>query len=121
MRSKILIVDDEAPIARALGRALRTHDVVVLDRAADALDAIRTGARFDAILCDLMMPEMTGEALHAALLDLAPDQAAAMIFLTGGATTSLALEFLARVPNARLEKPFELSTLGALIDKHLGS
>ena len=51
---------------------------------AEALALVLEGKRFDLILCDLMMPVMTGMDLHAELLIVAPDQAARMVFMTGG-------------------------------------
>ena len=53
----------------------------------DALARITAGERFDVILCDLMMPHMTGMDLHAALAGAVPEQAERMIFMTGGAFT----------------------------------
>jgi CheY-like chemotaxis protein len=50
-------------------------------------------------------------ALHDKLKAEAPALAARMIFLTGGAFTREAAEFLDRVPNARLEKPFSPAQL----------
>jgi hypothetical protein len=61
------------------------------------------------------MPEMTGMDLHRELLLLAPDQAQRMIFLTGGAFTESGREFLDRVPNPRVEKPFEVPKIFAII------
>jgi hypothetical protein len=46
-------------------------------------------------------------ALHAALEELDPALAARMVFVTGGAFTEAARQFLERVPNARLEKPID--------------
>ena len=51
------------------------------------MDTIARGERFDAILCDLMMPGMTGMDLHEALSRLAPEQASRVVVLTGGAFT----------------------------------
>jgi FixJ family two-component response regulator len=62
-----------------------------------------------------MMPEITGMDLHAALAKMAPDQADRIVFMTGGAFTTRAREFLGEVRNARLEKPFDVNTLRALI------
>jgi CheY-like chemotaxis protein len=62
-----------------------------------------------------MMPEMTGMDLHATLAERDPATAARMIFMTGGAFTARARDFLDRVPNARLEKPFTMPVLEALI------
>ena len=71
-------------------RVLRSeHEVVVLTGAQER-DRIARGERFDVILCDLMMPVMTGMDLHAALMALAPDQAERMVLLTGGVFTPTA-------------------------------
>jgi CheY-like chemotaxis protein len=115
-RGKILVVDDDARVATALRRTLDSeHDVTVMNRAADALAAIRDGARYDVILCDLMMPAITGMELHARLAVAAPDQAECMIFVTGGAFTATARSFLQEVPNERIDKPVEPRALRALI------
>jgi fluoride ion exporter CrcB/FEX len=42
-----------------------------------------------------------------------------MVFVTGGAFTAGARSFLDEVPNARVEKPFELETLRALVNARL--
>ena len=63
------------------------------------------------VLCDLMMPGLSGMELHERLARSAPEVARRMVFLTGGAFTDGAREFLARVPNPRIEKPFEPSAL----------
>jgi CheY-like chemotaxis protein len=102
----VLVIDDEPLVGRAITRMLvPLHRVVAVRSAAEGLAALATST-FDAILCDLMMPEMTGMALHEKLLVEAPALASRMVFLTGGAFTREAAEFLDRVPNARLEKPF---------------
>jgi signal transduction histidine kinase len=119
-RGRILIVDDERLVANAFSRALRMeHDVVVRNRGREVLEMLEAGERFDAIVCDLMMPEMTGIQLYEAVTKLAPEQAKAMIFVSGGAFTSEARVFLDRVANPRLEKPFRLATLVALVNDRL--
>lgn len=87
------------------------HDVVCLTSARDALHRIRTGERFDIILCDLMMPDVTGMDLHTALSAEAPEQAQKMAFMTGGAFTQRAHEFLDRVCTPYIEKPFDSQSL----------
>ena len=62
-----------------------------------------------------MMPDLTGMELHARVLSIAPDQARRMIFMTGGAFTVAAREFLHTVPNPRIDKPIESANLLALI------
>ncbi len=115
-RGRVLVVDDEPGVANAVRRILAPeHDVVVATRAADARDAIARGERFDAILCDLMMPQMTGMELHAELVRLAPDQADRMVVMTGGAFTEGGREFLGRVALPRIEKPFDPGRLEAVV------
>lgn len=105
-RGRVLVIDDEASVGSAIRRVLGSeHEVIVTNRGGDAIARLGTGERFDVILCDLMMPEMTGMDVHAALVDQWPEQADRMIFLTGGAFTVLAREFLARVPSLRIDKP----------------
>jgi CheY-like chemotaxis protein len=116
----VLVVDDEPMIATAIGRTLSfEHEVVVSSDAADALERILLGERFDVVLCDLMMPQMTGMDLHAALLENVPDQAERMVFLSGGAFTTAARAFLDEVPNQRLEKPFDTRELSALVNERI--
>jgi CheY-like chemotaxis protein len=115
-RGHILVVDDEPIVCFSLERLLTTEgDVVALTSAREALARIRAGERFDVILCDLLMPEMDAPALHAELLAVAPDQAERMVFVTGGAFTVRAREFLDRVPNERLAKPFDVDGLFSLV------
>ena len=85
------------------------------------LDRIEKGERFDVIMCDLMMPEMTGMDLHARLSQSRPSDAARMVFLTGGAFTTEAREFLDRVTNHRVEKPFDPVALRALVRDRLAT
>lgn len=120
-RGSILVVDDEPMIATAVQRSLaRDHDVICVHHAREAIGRIQRGERFDVIISDLMMPEITGMELHAELLQIAPDQAAAIVFLTGGAFTTHASEFIDQVPNHRLEKPFDPSELRAMINDRVG-
>ncbi|MGE0546303.1 MAG: response regulator [Kofleriaceae bacterium] len=119
-RGNILVIDDEPMLAKAVQRALSAeHDVTTFHNAQDALRKILDGARFDVILCDLMMPEMTGMDFHTELRKVAADQADKVIFLTGGAFTPRARQFLDEIANQRVEKPFEAAHLKALINDRI--
>jgi signal transduction histidine kinase len=116
VRGRVLVVDDDAAIGRALARSLSEHhDIFVTTQGKEALQWIVGGKQFDAILSDLMMPEMSGMELHRELQTIAPDHAERMIFLTGGAFTPAARAFLDGVANPRVEKPMELTNLLAII------
>lgn len=105
---KILVVDDDAAICTAIRRTLgRRHQVTTTTSGREAIDRIKGGERYDLILCDLMMPMVTGMEVHAELTEAAPEQASRLVFLTGGAFTTEAREFLKRIPNERFEKPFD--------------
>jgi signal transduction histidine kinase len=115
-RARVLVVDDEPAMGRALQRALRDHlDVLALTSATEALALISKGERFEVILSDVMMPEVSGMELYHSLQRIAPEQAQRMIFVTGGAFTAAAREFLDRVPNPRIEKPVEATNLLAMV------
>ena len=121
-RAKVLAIDDEPMIAKVITRAIgRDHDVTTTNRGRDALDLVRGGARFDLILCDLMMPELTGVEVYEEMLRIAPEQAAAIVFLTGGAFTPAAQDFLDQVANPRVEKPFETAAILDIINERLAA
>ncbi|MBN9165901.1 MAG: hypothetical protein BGO98_24300 [Myxococcales bacterium 68-20] len=116
-RGRILVVDDEPMVLNAVLRSLgNAHDVKAVLTAREALRHIEDGERYDVIVCDLMMPQMTGMELHEELSRLAPDQAERMIFMTGGAFTPRARTFLDSSSNQRVEKPFDSIHLRRLID-----
>ncbi|MDI3285284.1 PAS domain S-box protein [Polyangium sp. 15x6] len=115
-RGRVLVIDDEAPLANALKMFLADeHDVVVSTSGRDALALLEKDPSFDAILCDLMMPDVTGVDVHEALRQRAPDVAARLVFVTGGAFTPRMRAFLEEVRNPQLEKPFDLPKLRALL------
>lgn len=119
-RGRVLVVDDEPAIAKALGRALEPeHEVTIAPNAGEASRLIVAGSRYDVILCDLMMPQMTGMDLHADLQRSAPEQAMRMVFLTGGAFTSEARAFLDGLPNQRVEKPFDTQHVRAIVNDRI--
>ncbi len=119
-RARLLVIDDEPLILRSLGRVLsRFHDVELAASGQAGLERIRDGERYDLIVCDLMMPELTGMDFHAALRAEAPESAERVVFLTGGAFTERARTYLETVSNPTLEKPVQPALLRALLDQML--
>jgi CheY-like chemotaxis protein len=108
LRGRVLIIDDEPGVLRVLELILgRHHDLFTERTAAAALQRILAGELFDLILSDLMMPGMTGIALLKELTKVAPSQAKRLVFLSGGASTHEAREFLATTLHRLIEKPFD--------------
>ncbi len=90
-------------------------DVTVFTGAREAIERIAAGERYDAILCDLMMPDVTGMDLYERVAGLDRPSADRIVFLTGGAFTRRAEDFLRLVKNPRLEKPFDTAMLLAAL------
>jgi CheY-like chemotaxis protein len=115
--AKVLIVDDEPALASALGAFLSLeHHVTVVGRGEQALALVSAGQRFDAVVCDVLMPEISGIDLYEELEKNHPEMVPRMIFMTGAATMPRVAEFLARIRNARLDKPIDVEQLKRTID-----
>ncbi|MCP3135939.1 hybrid sensor histidine kinase/response regulator [Pyxidicoccus xibeiensis] len=115
-RARILIVDDEPMFLSTLAMMLEDdHDVEECGYPRVAVDRIRNGPPLDVIICDLMMPELTGQQLYEAVEAEAPDMARRIIFMTGGVFTMETRSFLERVKNPRLLKPFKPEELEVLL------
>lgn len=102
---RILVVDDEEGVLRVARRQLRPHRVVGISSGAGALSLLAHDRAFDAVICDVMMPGMSGVELYEALLGAHPGLARRFLFLTGGSVSGEIERWLeqARVP--LLEKP----------------
>ena len=115
-RGRLLIVDDEPALCTTIARILaRDHDVTTITSPRQALAIVEEGERFDLILSDLMMPDMTGMELYAGLDEAAPEQAARMIFMSGGTLTADAAKFLHAPGRVSIDKPFRAAGLRELI------
>ncbi len=111
-RGRLLVIDDEPMIGKSVQLMLdEWHDVTAVVSARDGLEVLQRDGGYDAILCDLMMPEMTGMEFHEQVRRAWPELARRIVFVTGGAFTPRARAFLEETPNPRLEKPFDLDSL----------
>jgi len=118
-RRRILAIDDEPLLLKAYRRMLAgVHDVVTALGGRDALLVLQKEVNFDAILCDLQMPEMSGMELFAKVKARYPELAERFIFVTGGAFSSEAKQFLEHgVPY--VGKPFRADELMAVLESRI--
>jgi CheY-like chemotaxis protein len=113
--ARVLVVDDQARMRESLAYSLREE--IVVDTAGsmqEAMDRLRSGARFDMILSDVRMPGGSGVDLHESIEREFPMYTPRIVFMTGGLTEPLRGR-LQRLPNVCLEKPIDLGDLRALI------
>lgn len=119
-RGRVLVVDDDTSVGATLQRMLaREHDVVVTDDPNRALMLLLQGERFDAVLCDVVMPRLSGEELFRMATATRADLADRFVFITGGTTDAAVRAFLDEVPNDRLEKPFSTQSLLSLVRRYV--
>ena len=113
---RILVVEDEEAVAEGLRLLLEQEYAVELASSGQrALELMLAGNSFDAVLCDLMMPGMSGIELYAALKSRVPGMEERLVFMTGGAFTAEAESFLEEVSNPRVEKPFDFASVDRLL------
>lgn len=117
--ARILVIDDEPVIRRLVARVLQPHQVVAESGGRQALAHLDEGERFDLILCDLMMPEMTGAEVFRQIQEKHPAMQSRVVFLSGGAFSPSSVEFLESVTNATLSKPFTVQELRSLVAEYL--
>ncbi|HJZ84293.1 MAG TPA: PAS domain S-box protein [Polyangia bacterium] len=111
-RPRVLVIDDEPVLLATLTRALgKDFDLTVERSGRAALARLEQDDTFDHILCDLMMPELTGMDLYEQLCVSKRPVARRIVFMTGGVFTTRARDFLGRVPNRLIEKPFSVNAL----------
>ena len=116
---RLLVVDDEAGIRSALARMLRGHTIVEARTGAEARRILERDQAFDLLLCDMMMPEVSGMELHTWLADAHPELAERLVFITGGAFTANARAYLQQVDNPRIDKPFDKAEVRKLVAERI--
>lgn len=118
-RPHVLVVDDEALIGRVLARALGPFaDVEVAHSGAEALEIITSGIPgrgFDLVVCDVMMPEMSGPELFGRVKALDPTTAGAFVFVTGGASPEEHASMQATGARC-MQKPLDIEAIKALLE-----
>ena len=119
---KILVIEDEAAIRNNLVRLLRAEGYEVSTAENGAL-GVRAAAldRPDLVICDVLMPEMDGYGVLAALRQSALTARVPFIFLTASADRAdrrLALEHGA---DEYLTKPFKLQDVLSAVKRRLAA
>jgi signal transduction histidine kinase len=117
VRARILVIDDAAPLGRAISRGLAEYDVTVVTRAEEAFARLAANEPFDVVVCDVVMPELSGRAVHERLRSDWPELARRTIFMTAGAFTPESREFVRGTSQPVLTKPFTIDELCAAIQK----
>lgn len=113
----VLIVEDDFEFADVLSEVL-THENCVSEHASNGMEGMSKLciADFDAIICDLMMPRVDGEAFYSQVARDYPYLSDRFLFITGQAARRAGLsDFVMRTGNSLLEKPFELDQLRAAL------
>jgi signal transduction histidine kinase len=120
-RRRVLAIDDEALLLKAFQRMLVSHhDIETKLGAREALRHFAQDRRFDVVLCDLQMPDMSGVELYVTVKQQWPELAERFIFITGGAFSPEARRFLEDPSIVCINKPFQLRELLELIEARIG-
>ena len=116
---RVLVVDDEAGIRRALATFLNTsgYEVTTASSGDEAIAALKAGPKFSLMLCDIRMPGMSGVELLPKALEIDPDIAVLMLTAVDDATT--ATQVLSSGAMDYLIKPIELKDLERAIERNL--
>jgi CheY-like chemotaxis protein len=104
----VLVIDDDHVLGNAFRLTLsHAYAVRVATSGAEGLELLLNDGPFDFVFCDLMMPNMTGMDVFDELSRVRPELAKQLLFMTGGAFNREVREFIGRVPNTCLQKPFD--------------
>ena len=118
---RVLVVDDDAGMGRAIRRILEPHcRIVFVDSGEKAIAQLEHDSNFDLVLCDVVMPGLNGFDLHDWIMKNNPRLARCFLFMTGGVFTAAAKERLRRKAVMLIEKPFSPTGLRETIFDLLG-
>jgi signal transduction histidine kinase/CheY-like chemotaxis protein len=117
---RLLVVDDDVLVARTLARQLSGHHVEVVLSGQAALERLTSsGHGFDLVLCDLMMPDMTGMDVYEAVEERLPALAERFVFVSGGGVTERSRRFLEEHADRVLPKPIDSHQLCEVLERAL--
>ena len=121
-RRKALVVDDEESNAALVRRVLAAagYDVESTTLARRALVMIERTA-YDAVVCDVKMPELSGQELYGRVCQIRPEMTRRFIFITGDIEGEDTRQFLTETRCSYFLKPFNLEKLTAAVDTLTGA
>ena len=111
-RRRVLVIDDE-PVLRRMLRTMLTNegwDVVEAPGGKPGLERALHDD-LDAVICDVMMPDLDGVDVHAELERQRPALLPRVLFISGGAVSMRARAFAERRDIRMLTKPFSIAQL----------
>lgn len=109
---QVMLIDDDEEILEVLQEMVSIkHDWLGFTNARAALEVLKDNQMFDCIICDLMMPKMSGLQFYKAVAELAPHYVNRIIFLTGGSFTAETDTFLKSPGIVFCEKPIDSRAL----------
>ncbi|HKQ68341.1 MAG TPA: ATP-binding protein [Polyangiaceae bacterium] len=113
---RLFVVDDDELFARTLKRALKPHEVTTASSASEAEIALLDPSFCPhLVLCDLGLPGLTGDVLHAHIAAARPLVAKNFVFLTGGACSKQEADYLRASGCATLLKPVDVKDIWAAL------
>jgi len=116
----ILVVDDESSIQTLLRDVLNMdgHQVDVAGSGAEALRCM-FDRQYDLIVTDIKMPEMSGQEFYRRVREIDREQAERMVFITGDTVNVATRQFLQRISNPCLVKPFKVEEIREIVERQL--
>lgn len=120
-RARILVIDDETNIGKSLERSLAEHLVTVVTSGRAGVQLLDEHNSFDLIFCDVMMPDFTGRDVYEAIVERHPAMLDKIVFMTGGAFTERAADFIEHVKAPRIDKPFDMGTIRTVLRDKLAT
>ncbi len=114
---RILMLEDDVELADLLKAHLGSQGYLVsyVKSGVEGLKLIMMG-EFDVVLCDMMMPNLSGDMFYLAVERIKPQLCKRFIFMTGHKGDPKIDAFIRKVRGLMLWKPFELHDLQAAIE-----
>jgi signal transduction histidine kinase/ActR/RegA family two-component response regulator len=121
-KAYILVIDDEENILDLLYDFLKGKGYYV-DTASTGQEALRKfkTEMYDLIICDLKMPNLSGQQLYNEIKKIKPELSSRIVFFTGDTVSPQTESFLKSTRNRVISKPFDLNWLLSFIQEFLTS